>query len=101
MEMIAERAQRIGAVKGFAIGPRDRPHGFHATKSELRFADSIHASFPGMRFDCLAIDAAAPFVRANLMILRSAGYSIGKISARRAAGAEAISRRTATRGTLA
>ena len=47
MEAVAEPAQRIGAIKGFAIGASDRRHGFPGVQTELRFADSVCANFAG------------------------------------------------------
>jgi hypothetical protein len=44
METFAERAQRIGAIEGFAIGTSDRLHGFPGLHNELCFADCICAS---------------------------------------------------------
>jgi hypothetical protein len=36
---------------------------------------------PACDFDAFAIDVSVPFVSANLLILRNACYSVGKISA--------------------
>ena len=45
MEAVAELAQRIGAIKGFAIGASDRRHGFPGLHNEMCFADCICANF--------------------------------------------------------
>jgi hypothetical protein len=45
MKAVAEPAQRIDAIKSFAIGAIDRRHGFPGLSNELCFADCICANF--------------------------------------------------------
>jgi hypothetical protein len=44
MEAVAEPAQRISAIKSFAIGTSDQRHGFTGLHNKLCFGDCICAS---------------------------------------------------------